>query len=433
MSNIKKIKNLRVKNLKVCDETVKNLNVLNSVTATNLIVTTNTTLNNVTADNAVINNLQVTNINGQDVTCDKNFTNSNYSLVTTNPLVNPGDFNQEVWDKLAAITLMQQADLAERLQCGRLQEKAIQTQYGCVVCPPNELVDCIVECGHIGICDCIGVSGPCPSVPLNIFGIKTVPPLTIINCDSPTSNPITQLLSTISYNLDVSNITGKLDTRVVTILVQLGYLDPSVPGTDKFVYQEVDFGNRQFGATLDTAYGEKYTGVIILPTDTIAYISNLPDSTSFAVQLVVFAEDGIKIDLPSTTNYRSRYSSRFNVRQNTATNGPVDTQSVTQTVGGQVQWANIYTYYSFIQTNVVSLQSNFNLAQLSPSTQWVMGWSFDGPNLPSGAPGGYFGINADGNGNFQVLASIFNAAIAATAAQSYVTVVAFGPALTTAG
>lgn len=239
--------------------------------------------------NANITNLNVTSINGIDTKCAKFFKNTNSRLrLESDALVNPGDFNQEVWDRLVAKTFEIKSGLEQRLLSGRSEVKEIQAQYGCNVCPPNEL-----------------------QVSNNVYGTISLYPCSI-GCNQK------QLLSSVSYNLDVINITGTLDTRVVTVLVQVGYLDPKIPGPDKFVYETIDFGSRQFDATLDTLYGEKYTGTVVLPTDLITLMSNLNQRDTI-VQLVVFAEDGVQIDFPLRA--RSR---------NVPTQGPVDSEYTIQ-------------------------------------------------------------------------------------------------------
>ena len=409
--NVEKIENLKVKNFCGFNVKIKKLQT-DALTVENATVT-----NTLTTENIIVNDLQATYINGKLVDCEQNFLNVNSPLVTTDPLVYPENsgYNKIVWEGLAAATLDQQDQLAQRLQCGRLQEKFIQDKFGCVVCPPNELVACFPTCDPPSedICECPEEVGVCPSVPLHIFGIKTVEPISIRLCGSSLEQQITQLISTISYNLDVTNVTGNLATRVVTVLVQVGYLDEN----DVFAYEEIDFGNRQFGPTLDTGFGEKYTGTVVLDTELMSFIAVFPNKGAL-VQLVVFSEDGVEIDMRS----RSRKA-----RQTApSADGAVDTQFVGQSVGGQLQWANIYSNYTLTQTNIISLESSMVLEQLVPSTQWVMGWLFNGPTPPGGAAGGYFGINTDGDGKPQFLASIFNAALSAQVGQPWVTAVNFG-------
>ena len=350
---------------------------------------------------ANIEDLTVTNINGQPVTsgCTKIFDNINSDLVicgiTGACLVNPGPFTQQLWDGLVAQVLDQKTALAERLQCGRLQERYIQRFFDCAVCPPDELSNCFSLCGsfiggtsdilsttltifstnfgslNVGdviagvgvvknttilsvgpnntyvldtpnklpnntlitvvygatVCGCPqeGSTGTCPSVPLSIYGIQTVLPVRTYTCGTTGSTGSTgsgiQLISSISYNLDVINVTGTLAVRTVTAMVQVGWVDEN----GIFNHQLIDFGNRQFGATLDTQYGEKYTGTVSLPTALINKISVFGNAA--AIQLIIFAEEGVEIDVgqPETT--------KFKFRQDVPVDGAVDTSFVAPNAG----------------------------------------------------------------------------------------------------
>lgn len=419
-----KIRKLKVKNLCALDASLKNVKInnltlespLDKLNVTNLKID-----NTLTAENIVVNNLQATLLNGKEIGCEETFKNINSELITDNPLEYPinSGFNKKVWDNLVLHTLGQRDQLATRLQCGRLQEKLIQDSFGCVVCPPNELANCFPTCEEgTGICPCPTEVGVCPSVPLHIFGIKSVSPINIKTCGASLESQTSQLISTISYNLDVTNVTGTLATRVVTILVHVGYLDKN----NNFVYEQIDFGNRQFGPTLDTAYGEKYTGTVVLDTSLMTNIVT-PPNTGAIVQLVIFSENGVAIDV-KVPRLRS-----FQTLNQGERHGPVDTQFVSQpvgtSVGGQLQWANIYSYYDSSVTNIVTLESTFNLSRSAPKTQWVMGWTFTGPPSTAAA-GGYFGVNTNENGEYQFLASIFNVALNASIGQPWISAVKFG-------
>ena len=421
-----KIKNLSVEN----DFNVKGNASLKNVTTNNLIVTESGSFNDLVAnevitDYATINDLQVKILNGKNLSCEQSFQNKNSPVVTTNPLEYPKDstFDKKVWDGLVAETLRQKAELAERLQCGRLQLRFIQREFGCVPCPPDELDDCFPECDPPAppgeVCDCPVPFGECPSVPLEIFGIESVSPINEIICGPSQEERSTQLVSSISYNLDVTNISGTLATRVVTVLVQAGYLDEN----GDFVYREIDFGNRQFGATLDTAYGEKYTGTVVLDTGFMQQISTYPNSNPI-VQLIIFKEDGVAIDVKgqSASSKRGINSKAEPI----VTNGPIDTSYLGKSVGGQLQWANIYSRYTIQQDELTQMVSNFKFEQSSRDTQWVMGWQFKGASTETGGAGGYFGVNTGSDGTFQILGSIFNVADSAQPAEDYVSAVRFG-------
>jgi hypothetical protein len=62
----------------------------------------------------------------------------------------------------------------------------------------------------------------------------------------------------------------------------------------------IDFGNRQFGPTLDTQFGEKYTGTVIIPTAIVsAMIEAMPDpNNTGCIQMVIYKEEGVEIDIP---------------------------------------------------------------------------------------------------------------------------------------
>jgi hypothetical protein len=62
----------------------------------------------------------------------------------------------------------------------------------------------------------------------------------------------------------------------------------------------IDFGNRQFGPTLDTQFGEKYTGTVIIPTTIVrAMIEAMPDANNTGcIQMVIYKEEGVEIDIP---------------------------------------------------------------------------------------------------------------------------------------
>lgn len=199
--------NLQVKNnikSTQLDSTTINTNTLNLTT----INTTSIVTTDIKSENAEIVNLTVDQINGRPINCGQTFTNTNSDIsrvINNEEPANPGNFNQVVWDKLWEITQLQMASLSDRLQCGRLQEKLIQEKFNCVVCPPDQLVNCHPTCSGPEICECPNEEGECPRVPISIWGIKSIPPFVDQLCSS---DFVKQLSSTIAYNLDVINVTG---------------------------------------------------------------------------------------------------------------------------------------------------------------------------------------------------------------------------------
>lgn len=135
---------------------------------------------------------------------------------------------------------------------------------------------------------------------LNIVGTKTYLPANFAKCEGELF--FTTLVS-LSYDLDIVNITENLATRIVSILVQVVYEDPESPDPEcpGYVHDIYYVGNRQFDATIDTLYGEKYTGVIPLKSELIDNaVKNIKDfsNSKAAIQLLVYSEDGLEVFVP---------------------------------------------------------------------------------------------------------------------------------------
>lgn len=269
---------------------------------------------------------------------------------------NQGGFNNDVWNGLWANTVEQlngpadcpQLGLAGRLQCGRLGVRYFQNLNGCVPCP-DELPCCeptlaptgatgCGSCEGIQVCSycsgvkhphkrsgdgcelknvrrcscnklfgckkekrpkCKGVTNGCPSIPIRILALETYPITQLVccsGCDGTEGQAVfqQQLLSSVSYNLDVINDAPTLGTRVVAVLAQAGYFDAS----GDLQIDQIDFANRQFGPTLDTLYGEKFAANILLPSDYInGILAQNPLNQTAAVQIVIYVEQGVGIQV----------------------------------------------------------------------------------------------------------------------------------------
>jgi len=432
-----KIKKLKVKELSAREAQIENLlskqveieNLLAKQVQIDHLLAKEIETELLLANVAGVEDLFVDSLNGKPLSCNQTFNNINTDfvrIINNEKPENPGFFNQEVWDKLWDKTLEQRFELEERIKCGRLQERYIQITNGCPpVCPPNGLENCFPTCEEPGICVCPEEIGDCPNVPNDIWGIRTLMPYNDKLCGQSVTDTIRQILSSVAYNLDVINVTGDLTTRVVTILVQVGYLDPNQEGDDKFVYRQIDFGNRQFGPTYDTLYGEKYTGSVLLPSALIRNMINLMpyQFNSAAVQMVVFKEDGVDIDVQNSglSNIARQ------IGQNQDAGGSIDAQLLEEWAeassggggGGQIQNSNCYARYFSIVPDITTISTSFNLSVSGSTTQWVAGWLYSGQNV-----GAYFGINTDESGTFQVLASIWNAT-SATPGAPFVTATPF--------
>ena len=256
---------------------------------------------------------------------------------------NTGGYSDAVWNGLWANTLLQlngpsdcpQLGLAGRLQCGRLGVIYYQNLNGCRPCPdefpccyptlaPTGSTGC-GSCEGIQVCSfcpgakpkskkgnktksksdcaCKKVTDVCPSVPIRILALETYPVSQFVTCSETAGESVyqQQLLSSVSYNLDVQNVAPSLGNRVVSILIQAGYLD----STGTFQVDQIDFSNRQFGPTLDTLYGEKYAANVLLPSDYIqGILAQNPLNTNAAVQIVIYVEEGVEIQvIPSARRF----------------------------------------------------------------------------------------------------------------------------------
>lgn len=167
----------------------------------------------------------------------------------------------------------------------------INVIYGNGVCPCPE----DPECPDPDNCE------KCPQIETEIYAIKTLPPYLLQLSSSDGVSMERQLVSNISYNLNVLNLTATIDARNVAVMVHIGYLDAQ----GNFVGEMLDFGSRQFAATMDTLYGEKYTGNVVLNSDLTSFISTPPNSGAL-IQLVIYIEDGLAI-MAMVQNQSMRY------------------------------------------------------------------------------------------------------------------------------
>lgn len=162
--------------------------------------------------------------------------------------------------------------------------------------PPNTLINLV---GGPTPCNCpSGDALSCPAVPIRILALDTYPVTSTSDCSSSLStclsNKVQQLLSAVSYNLEVRNLSKDLQTKVVSVMVQLSYLDRS--NNAQLVL--IDFSNKQFNFTLDSLYGEKFAANILISSELIKnvvaemkqYFGNYA-----AAQIVVYMEEGLEV------------------------------------------------------------------------------------------------------------------------------------------
>lgn len=284
----------RVKNLKT-----KRVRVQNLKTCTSRMQTAEINLADIHSakiNDAEIANLDIQNItlNGKSLKCILNQTPVKTHNATFLPLDAPApkNVNQIVYDALIQNALADAESLQERIFEGRTFIKKYLDRYPC---PPS----------------CPPIS--CSPVPLDIYGALTQPVFRRIYCDTLETNNgqsfipanpndyLTQLTTAVNFNLQVDYLLEEaeaVDARVVSVLVQLGYIDPESPPDDpQVVITEVFIANKQFYPTLDIEYGENFANTINLPSNllaTAAFAMPDPNNTA-AIQMVIYKEKGLCI------------------------------------------------------------------------------------------------------------------------------------------
>lgn len=174
-------------------------------------------------------------------------------------------------------------------------------------------------------------------VPNYLYKTQTLPFYfpTTDNCGSvPTTGfpfSTTRLLSAMSYNLDINNVTCNLATRVASVLIQYAYKGPppqvpvdpcptcpgdKQPGLECICVQDppseqitcgiLRVNCRQFGATININLGENFGNVINIPSEIIqAMIAATPlplnlNNVIGAFQMAIFLEDGLLVSNNAT-------------------------------------------------------------------------------------------------------------------------------------
>jgi hypothetical protein len=309
------VRNLRSKRLKACKADI-NLANINSLV-----------VNNTEIQNATVNNLNTDHllINGQDVTCSlfqAPVENLNTGFDPTGPVdpacsmfvnsscpLKPAGVNEDVWNCILQNAVAEGQDLQQRLFEGRTIINSYLDSQGCSgSCPP----------------------APREPVPVEIFATKSFPVFKRRFCPGVTgatgilcgvtgaTGTTDTIMSNITFNLDVNyqlEVAESVDARVVSVLVQLAYIDPA-GGTggctggsgENIIVETVFIGNRQFYPTLDVEYGENYAGVVQIPTAVVAAaIAAMPDPCDTGcVQLVVYKEQGVCIWTATDSGFECR-------------------------------------------------------------------------------------------------------------------------------
>lgn len=264
-----KSKNAKIQHLSACNG---NFNVLDA--------------DSIKFSEAEINTLDVQNLTlgGRNVNCLLTQPAVETDIATFVPLETPPprNVNQTVYEALIQNALTNQQELQNRIFIGRNDIKEYLNTVGCPPsCPPL----------------------PDEPVPLQVYGALTQPIFREFACDTnnPEAGKNKQLTTAVNFNLQVDyhpQEAQSVDNRVVSVLVQLGYINPESPPNDpEVIIDEIFIANRQFTPTLDVEYGENFANVINIPSQILLRaVFAMPDANNTgAVQMVVYKEQGLCI------------------------------------------------------------------------------------------------------------------------------------------
>lgn len=248
---------------------------------------------------AKIKNLDVENLSlgGRNVNCllSQNAVKTEVNTFVPLDAPAPSNVNPLVYQALVENANANGQDLQNRLYQGRTNLNSFLTSYPCPTsCPP-----------------------PTTSVvPMNVYGALTKPIFERMSCGDQCGcdkvNYLNNFTSAMNFNLQAYyNLeeTQAVDARVVSVLIQVGYIDPESPPNDpQVIITEVFVANKQFYPTLDTEYGENFANKISIPSDLVASAAfAMPDpNNTAAVQMVVYKEQGICIWKASGDGFECR-------------------------------------------------------------------------------------------------------------------------------
>jgi hypothetical protein len=286
---VTKIKNLKAKNICVQHLNAKDVDI-------NIA-----DINSAVINSADITNLDVQNfsLGGRDLTCiliapAVTQIRNSFVLFGVTGATGPREVNPTVYNCLLQNAINEGVALKERIEDGRSRIIDYLAHFPCPpTCPP-----------------------PVTDVPLDIYGTLTIPIYRRVFCGTTgptgTTGAYNDFLNTaVNFNLEVTYLLEEamsIDARAVSVLVQIGYIDPlgatggCTGSTENVVIEEVFFANRQLYPTLDTKYGENFANIIDIPTDLslIAYTNSPNPNLQGAIQMVIYKEKGLHIFSPNS-------------------------------------------------------------------------------------------------------------------------------------
>lgn len=293
-----------------------------SVTTIETLKVRKACIKNLRAKNAKIDNLEAKNItlNGVNLECRLSGPPVDYNTTpflllgetgATGPsgVTGPANVDPEVFEALIQNARTNRVEQQARIAEGRNFINEYLIDQGCpLTCPPP----------------------PTEPVPLEIYGVLTLPIYRNVTCGPTGTNGATGTTSrrvntAIDFNLQIVyllEVANSIDARNVSVLIQVGYLDSVFPGTGDIHIDEVFIANKQLYPTLDILYGENFANLIPIPTPLLqlAVINSPNPNRQGAIQMVIFKEQGLCIWNPTSDG-------EFQCLQETTTNAQAGAQS----------------------------------------------------------------------------------------------------------
>ena len=100
------------------------------------------------------------------------------------------------------------------------------------------------------------------------------------------------IATAIAYNLDVINRSSNSSQRVVSVLIQIGWIEPTSQTPDKFAYRQINLDIRQFNPSLSAVFGENMSNNILLSSNLLQQIITVMppiiNNNNAAIQFMVF-------------------------------------------------------------------------------------------------------------------------------------------------
>ena len=323
-------KNLCAKNAKINNLEVDNFKFAGQTGSANINV------NNITTNSIDTKRFL---LNGKDLTCyltsqDRN-NNLGLDAVGQDELpIHLPNINDSLYNAFQCNAEQELEALRMRLEEGRQAISEFEKEFTCASCGPQ---------------DAVGIS---------IYGYITRPVLSTRKCGTGMSGMSgmsgtkdLQVISSLSYNLEIDydvKIARSTQPRVVSVLCQIAFNsddttigpcagpigDCGEPICNPVDVETILIANKQYTPTLDSLYGEIFSGVIDFDNDLLEYVvQQMPNIlNSAAVQLVFFVENGLQVYSPNSNRANSLNPFSVNTLSNETTKNIIESTDILKIV-----------------------------------------------------------------------------------------------------